>query len=93
MAEPKEQESTTATVSERLSTQPERSRPSAQRRSVNRAINGLIRWMPMGGSGFAFLSFLLRQEWVTSLILFPVMAISAVWAAYRTHLTSFRSLN
>lgn len=58
------------------------SRPSPQQRSVNRAINELVRWMPLGGSGWAFVSVLLKQEWVTSLALFPVMGMSAVWAAY-----------
>jgi hypothetical protein len=86
--EKKPEEETPAKATKRSKKQaekPDLSRPSPQRRSVNRAINELVRWMPMGGSGFAFFSFLLKQEWMISLFLFPIMAASAIWAAYTKH--------
>ncbi|MBP0017847.1 MAG: GUN4 domain-containing protein [Cyanobacteria bacterium SBLK] len=42
----------------------------------------LIRWMPMGGSGWVLLSFAKEQEWLMALLMFPVMITSVVWAAY-----------
>ena len=42
----------------------------------------VARWSPIGGAGFAFGSFLLRQEWSISLALFPITVVSGVWAAY-----------
>ncbi len=38
--------------------------------------------MPLGGSSFALVSFLLQREWLQSLLMFPVMAVTVVWAAY-----------
>ena len=42
----------------------------------------LIRFFPLGGSSFAFVSLLIKQEWVIALILFPVNIITVIWAAY-----------
>ncbi|WP_083862248.1 GUN4 domain-containing protein [Baaleninema simplex] len=42
----------------------------------------LIQWMPMGGSGWASISFALNQEWFMVLLMFPVMCVTVVWAAY-----------
>jgi hypothetical protein len=36
----------------------------------------------LGGTGFAFVSFLLKQEWLTAIALFPITVVSGVWAAY-----------
>ncbi|MDB9518877.1 GUN4 domain-containing protein [Roseofilum reptotaenium CS-1145] len=41
-----------------------------------------VRWMPLGGSGGAFIAFLFQQEWLIALLLLPVNAVSVVWAAY-----------
>ncbi|MBE9040606.1 GUN4 domain-containing protein [Oscillatoriales cyanobacterium LEGE 11467] len=42
----------------------------------------LLQWMPLGGSGFAFVSLLLKEEPFIAILMFPVMAISIVWAKY-----------
>jgi hypothetical protein len=57
--------------------------PSPERRFVQRQIvQPLIQWMPLGGSGWLFVSFLLKQEWLQVLLTFPVTVVTAVWAAY-----------
>ena len=55
---------------------------SPEKRFAQRSLQAVARWSPLGGAGFAFGSFLLKQEWATALALFPVTAISGVWAAY-----------
>ncbi|MBW4520533.1 MAG: GUN4 domain-containing protein [Scytolyngbya sp. HA4215-MV1] len=57
-------------------------RPSTERRFVQRSLQGIARWSPLGGSSFAFASFLLKQDWATAGLLLPVTAVSGVWAAY-----------
>ena len=52
------------------------------RKVVQGFTQAVIQWMPLGGSGWAFVSFLLQQEWLQSLFMFPVMAVTVVWAAY-----------
>ena len=52
------------------------------RKIVQGFTQALIQWMPLGGSGFALVSFLLQREWLQSLLMFPVMAVTVVWAAY-----------
>lgn len=42
----------------------------------------LIQWVPLGGSGGIILSFLLKQDWVMALVMFPVMIVTVIWAAY-----------
>ena len=42
----------------------------------------LIQWMPLGGSGWLFGSYLLQREWLQALLMFPVMVVTVVWAAY-----------
>ena len=44
----------------------------------------LIQWMPTGGSGWIFVSFLLEQEWIMALITFPVTIVAVIWARYST---------
>ena len=55
---------------------------SPEKRFVQRSLAAIARWSPLGGTSFAFGSFLLKQEWATALALFPVTAVSGVWAAY-----------
>ena len=56
---------------------------SSERRFVQRQIvQPLIQWMPLGGSGWLFVGFLLKQEWAQVLLTFPVTIVAAVWAAY-----------
>jgi hypothetical protein len=58
-------------------------RPTAEQRFVQRQIvQPLVQLTPLGGSGWLFVDFLLKQEWTQALITFPVMAVTAVWAAY-----------
>ena len=56
--------------------------PSPEKKFVQRSLQAVARWSPLGGTSFAFASFLLKQEWVTAIALFPVTAVSGVWAAY-----------
>jgi hypothetical protein len=42
----------------------------------------LVRWSPIGGSGFLFIHFLWQQAWMQSLVTFPGLVLAAVWAAY-----------
>ncbi|MBW4520265.1 MAG: GUN4 domain-containing protein [Scytolyngbya sp. HA4215-MV1] len=59
------------------------SRPSPERRFVQRQIvQPFIQWMPLGGSGWLFVGFLLKQEWTQVFLTFPVTIVTAVWAAY-----------
>ncbi|VXD10466.1 GUN4 domain-containing protein [Planktothrix paucivesiculata] len=53
----------------------------------------LLQLMPIGGSGFAFVSFLLQREWLQALLMFPVMVVTGVWAAYtESFLTRLREV-
>ena len=56
-----------------------------ERKFVQEAVNAFIRWMPLGGSGGLFISFLLQQEWALMLLTFPATVVTAVWAAYSKH--------
>ena len=42
----------------------------------------LIQWGPLGGSGWAFGTLLLHQEWLQAILMFPVTLVTAIWAAY-----------
>ncbi len=53
-----------------------------ERRFVQRSLQEIVRWSPLGGTSWAFASFLLQQEWMTAALLFPATAVSGVWAAY-----------
>jgi predicted NACHT family NTPase len=71
-----------------MTQQPEKqSSSSPEKRFVQRSLAAVARWSPLGGTSFAFASFLLKQEWVTALALFPVTAVSGVWAAYSKNFT------
>ena len=56
--------------------------PSSESRFVTKVANALIQWTPVGGSGWLLIHFLLRQDWLFSLLMFPVMLVTAVWAKY-----------
>ncbi|MBW4490418.1 MAG: GUN4 domain-containing protein [Trichocoleus desertorum ATA4-8-CV12] len=61
----------------------ESNKPSPERRFIQRqVVQPLIQWMPLGGSGWLFASFWLKQEWTQVLLTFPVTIVTAVWAAY-----------
>ena len=63
------------------------------RKIVQRSTQALIQWMPLGGSGSIFVSFLVKGEWLQSLLMFPVMAVTVVWAAYtEAFLTRLREI-
>jgi len=57
-------------------------KPSPERRFVQQTVQSFIQWMPLGGSGFLFFGFLLKQEWAQVMLAFPVTIVTAVWAAY-----------
>jgi hypothetical protein len=60
----------------------EKPRPTAERRFVAKSVNAFVQWMPLGGSGAAFASFCLQQNWAQAVMMFPVTAVTGVWAAY-----------
>jgi prolyl-tRNA synthetase len=47
-----------------------------------KSAQGLIQWMPLGGSGVTFISALLKQEWFIAVLSFPVMIVTVIWANY-----------
>jgi hypothetical protein len=63
--------------------QPNHPAPSPERRFIQRrVVQPLIQWVPLGGSGWLFASFLLQQDWLQVALTFPVTVVTAVWAAY-----------
>ena len=66
-------------IAESLSLEVEMTKP---RKVVQGFSQALIQWMPLGGSGWTFVSFLLQGEWLQAVLMFPVMAVTVVWAAY-----------
>ncbi|TVP67128.1 MAG: NACHT domain-containing protein [Leptolyngbya sp. LCM1.Bin17] len=69
-------------------TKPTAPDPSPERRHVQKAVDTLIQWSPLGGSGWAFVHFLLQQEWVMAMLTFPAMVVTAVWARYTGNFTA-----
>ncbi len=53
-----------------------------ERRWIEQGLNQFIRWAPLGGSGSAFVHFLVQQDWGMSIAMFPVTAVTGIWAAY-----------
>ncbi|PSN17635.1 hypothetical protein C7271_16715 [filamentous cyanobacterium CCP5] len=53
-----------------------------------KAVDAFIQWSPLGGSGWAFVSFLLRQDWMLAILTFPAMLVTAVWAKYTENFTA-----
>ena len=54
----------------------------AARQVVQGTAQVFIRWLPLGGSGFAFVSLLLKQEWSIAILIFPLMIVAVFWAAF-----------
>lgn len=64
------------------------------RKVVQAFTQALIQWMPLGGSGITFVSFLLKSDWLQAVLMFPVMAVTVVWAAYtEAFLTRLREVS
>lgn len=53
-----------------------------EKRIIQGSLLSIVQWSPLGGTSFAFASLLLKQEWLAALALFPVTAVSAIWASY-----------
>jgi GUN4-like/NACHT domain len=66
---------------EQAADQPLNSSP-VPRRQVARWTQEFVRWMPLGGSGWAFFGFVLQSQWMQAIIMLPVTAATGVWAAY-----------
>jgi hypothetical protein len=56
--------------------------PDAERQFVQRLLKAFIQWSPLGGSGWIFITFWLRQDLMLTLLMFPAIAVTAVWAAW-----------
>ena len=73
--------------------QPERnpeqtSEPSAEYRFVQKTVNLLIQWSPLGGSLGILAHSILQQNWVIAVLTFPVMLVTVVWANYTENFTA-----
>ena len=60
---------------------PQRPNPS-DRPWLQNIATALIRWMPLGGSGFILASSVWQQDWWMTALSFPATVVTAVWAAY-----------
>ncbi|MDZ4785146.1 MAG: AAA family ATPase, partial [bacterium] len=49
---------------------------------TQKMLGAIIQWSPFGASSYPFMSFLLKQEWVPALSIFPITIGTLVWAAY-----------
>jgi len=67
---------------------PSQNSPSPERQYVQKFVDALIQWSPLGGSGWAFVHFLLQQDWMLALLTFPAMVVTAVWARYTGNFTA-----
>ena len=54
----------------------------APRRYVEKTALNIMRWSPVGGSGWLFVHAVRTQDWLMALILFPVTVVYVVWAKY-----------
>ena len=54
----------------------------ASRQFIQGSVQTFIQWMPVGGSGWAFVSFLLQQDWFMAVAMLPVVCVTVIWAAY-----------
>jgi hypothetical protein len=48
----------------------------------NPFLANVVKFLPVGGSGFAFVSFLFKQEWFLAIITFPATLIAVAWIAW-----------
>ncbi|HEY9814825.1 MAG TPA: GUN4 domain-containing protein [Candidatus Obscuribacterales bacterium] len=62
--------------------------PSPEQRFVQKTVDAFIQWSPLGGSGFAFVHFLLQQDWMLAILTFPAMVVTSVWARYTSGFTA-----
>jgi hypothetical protein len=62
--------------------------PGPERRYIQKTVDALIQWSPLGGSGWAFVHFLLQQDWMLAILTFPAMVVTAVWAKYTGNFTA-----
>ena len=66
--------------------EPRESKPKADtlapRRYVEKTALNIMRWSPVGGSGWLFVHAVRTQDWLMALILFPVTVVYVVWAKY-----------
>ncbi|GAB4160868.1 MAG: hypothetical protein Fur0046_39820 [Cyanobacteria bacterium J069] len=73
--------------------QPERnpeqkSEPSAEHQFVQKAVNLVIQWSPLGGSVGILAHLLLQQNWLLAVLTFPVMLVTVIWAKYTENFTA-----
>ena len=69
------------------------SHKKASRTWINKTIIPLIRFSPVGGSGFMLISLFLQQKWVYVIISFPITLVAVIWAAYSdSFLTTFSEI-
>lgn len=46
----------------------------------------IVKWSPLGASGYLLILFLVRGEWAQAILTFPVLVIASVWAEYSASL-------
>ncbi|MEL6813484.1 MAG: NACHT domain-containing protein, partial [Cyanobacteria bacterium J06598_3] len=56
--------------------------PDPEGRIVEKVTNGLIRWVPLGGSMGVLVHAVITSSFAQALVMFPVTAVTGVWAAY-----------
>ena len=66
-------------IAESLSLEVEMTKPLKVVQGFSQA---LIQWIPLVGSGWILVSFLRQSEWLQAILIFPVMGVTVVWAAY-----------
>ena len=49
---------------------------------IARFVNSVIKLTPFAGSGWVMVHFLLNEDWLKAVLMFPVMLITGAWAAY-----------
>lgn len=52
------------------------------RKFVQESIDAFVQWVPLSGSSWLFLSFILKQDWLMACLTLPVTAVTTIWAAY-----------
>lgn len=51
-------------------------------RFITRFVNASARWLPVGTGVGVLAHFLLRQDWILALCMFPITLVTVVWAKY-----------
>jgi hypothetical protein len=74
------------TSEEKSENSAEESSLETQRKQAKKWVQGtaqsFIQWMPLGTSGITTINFLIHQEWLMSIVMFPVMIVTVIWANY-----------